>query len=101
MAYVIGLLVLIALLLYRLGYDVTRKFDELLSAHRRTNELLLGFPAVRRQVLHLRLREYGQELKANPEDQKNPFIMAQVDDLRKTLEESKTPEESQQWWWRV
>ncbi len=100
MVYVIGLLLaFIIFLLFMIGHDVTHKADEVMSLLRRTNELLLGFPAVRRHSLHLRLKEYRQQLDADPELKKNPFIMDEVTRLVKMLDESVTPEEKQAWWY--
>jgi hypothetical protein len=83
-----------------IGHDVTHKADETMSLLRRTNELLLGFPAVRRQSLHLRLKDAQETLRMHPELEKNPFsnLDTEVKRLVKMLDETSTPEEKQPWW---
>jgi hypothetical protein len=100
MVYVIGLLLaFIAFLLFLIGHDVTHKADEMMSLLRRTNELLLGFPAVRRHSLHLRLKQYREQLDADPKLKENNPFMFDVDRLVKMLDETSTPEEKQAWWY--
>ena len=100
MVYVIGLLLaFITFLLFLIGHDLTHKADEMMSLLRRTNELLLGFPAVRRHSLHLRLKHYREQLRRDPDLEKNSPFMFDVDRLVKMLDETSTPEEKQSWWY--
>ncbi len=100
MVYVIGLLLaFITCLLFLIGRDVTHKADEMMSLLRRTNELLLGFPAARRHSLHLRLKQYREQLRRDPDLEKNSLFMFDVDRLVKMLDETSTPEEKQSWWY--
>jgi hypothetical protein len=93
------LLAFIAFLLFMIGHDVTHKADEMTSLLRRTNELLLGFPAVRRHSLHLRLKHFREQLNARPELKENPLSnVGEVERLAKMLDETSTPEEKQPWW---
>ncbi len=100
MVYVIGLtLLLITWLLFRIAYDFSHKADEMLSLVRRTNELLLGFPEVRRQSLHLRLKRYREDMDTHPDLKNNRLFMADVERLVKMLDETSTAVEKQTWWY--
>jgi hypothetical protein len=101
MIYVIAvLLALIIFLLFMIGHDVTHKADEMMSLLRRTNELLLGFPAVRRHSVHLRLKQYRQQLEADPKLKVSiHWLPSEAERLAKMLDETVTPEEKLPWWY--
>jgi hypothetical protein len=103
MIYVIGLsLALIICLLFILVHYIGRMAGEMFSLRpllQRTNELLLGFPAVRRQSLHLRLKSYREHMDTHPNLKDNRLFMADVEKLVKILDETSTPEEKQSWWY--